>query len=126
MRRRLDITPLPFLQPDGKFYSLSEGGTLIPYVEADSGSLEAFGGPSRGAEGGELELTSTTMGSVLKNHQDYVARARYIAEGSKEADTSPGNGADVKTATEMKRTINKLSRAVSELRIGMLGTSLLL
>ena len=121
MRRRLDITPLPFLQPDGRFYSLAEGGALIPYVPDDTGSLEAFGGPS-GGPGADLELTSTSM-SVLKNHQDYVARARYIAEGSKTSDASEGAGV-AKSATEIKRTINKLSRAVSELRIGILGKSI--
>ena len=33
MRRRLDIPPLPFLQPDGNMYQLSADGTLIPFVE---------------------------------------------------------------------------------------------
>jgi hypothetical protein len=108
------------LQPDGKFYSLADAGALVSYIPEDSGSLEAFGGPSSSSvtEGTAMELTSTPA-FRLKNHQDYVARARYIAEGSKHPQGYQLN--DSSSVTEIKRTINKLSRAVSELRIGMLG-----
>lgn len=118
MRRRLDIAPLPFLQPDGRFYSLTESGDLIPYVSDDRDAQSMF----NTSEGGGVELSSAPL-SVLTNHQDYVARARYLVDGNN-ASRSGGNAyVDPQSLppTDIKRNINKLSRAVSELRIGILS-----
>lgn len=118
MRRRLDIAPLPFLEPDGQFYSLTESGDLIPFVPDDRDAQSQFD-PS---EQGGVELSSAPLG-VLSNHQDYVARARYLAEGnhSSRSGGSPYVDPESLGPAEIKRNINKLSRAVSELRLGILG-----
>jgi len=116
MRRRLDIAPLPFLQPDGRFYSLTESGELFPYTPDDHDAQSNLD-PS---DAGGVELSSAPL-SVLTNHQDYVARARYLAEGN--STNRDGGYVDPQSlpATEIKRNINKLSRAVSELRLGILS-----
>ena len=115
MRRRLDIAPLPFLQPDGRFYSLTASGELFPYTQDDRDAQSNFD-PS---DAGGVELSSAPL-SVLTNHQDYVARARYLAEGN---NTNRDGYVDPQSlpATEIKRNINKLSRAISELRLGILS-----
>jgi hypothetical protein len=116
MRRRLDIASLPFLEPDGLLYSLSPQGALVPYVPD-----EGVNHDTESLSGG-VELSSAPV-SLLKDHQDYVSRARYLASGSllpsqiNEAESS----ALLASGADLKRTINKLTRAVSELRIGMLG-----
>ncbi|KAF9520709.1 hypothetical protein BS47DRAFT_1286570, partial [Hydnum rufescens UP504] len=111
MRRRLDVSPLPFQEPDGNLYNLSEDGSLVPYVADERSDFEAQD-PSGG-----LEMTSAPS-SVLAQHQDYVARARYLAAGSSGTDSSELSHL---SAADIKRTINKLSRAVSELRLGILN-----
>ncbi|KAF8314700.1 hypothetical protein DL93DRAFT_2097093 [Clavulina sp. PMI_390] len=115
MRRRLDIAPLPFLEPDGQLYSLAESGELIPYI------APAFDDAS---ESGGVELSSASM-NVLSKHSDYVARARYLA-GSKDSNRNGGGGSPYVdpqslAPADLKRNINKLSRAVSELRLGILN-----
>ncbi|KAG8904811.1 hypothetical protein FRB99_001117 [Tulasnella sp. 403] len=115
MRRRLDIPPLPFLQPDGKSYHLSDDGTLVPVIEIVPGS------PVAGSDGGQ-ELGSMPT-SFLSASKDYVARARYLA-GSQRTSSPDGvrpTGSALHTSADVKRTINKLERAVNELRTGMLG-----
>jgi hypothetical protein len=118
MRRRLDIAPLPFLQPDGVFYSLSESGDLIPYISDDRDAQSNFDA----SDAGGVELSSAPL-NVLANHQDYVSRSRYLAEGNNA--NRDGGYVDPQSlsATEIKRNINKLSRAVSELRLGILSAS---
>ena len=110
MRRRLDVTPLPFMQSDGNLFSLTEDGSLISYVPNEVSGFE-------GNESGGVELSAPTS-NVLSSHHDYVSRARYLASGS------GGMGIDetiLQAPADIKRTINKLSRAVSELRLGILG-----
>ncbi|KAH9938547.1 uncharacterized protein B0H18DRAFT_866827 [Fomitopsis serialis] len=107
MRRRLDIPPFPFLQPDGQWYHLAADGSLIPYVENDD---ETFSD----ADGQELSAMPT---SGLSG-QDYVARARYLA-GTQYSDADSSSGAQ--SALDARRAIAKLERATSELRQGILG-----
>jgi hypothetical protein len=105
MRRRLDVPPMPFLQPDGNMYHLAEDGTLIPYFqeeEIDSG----------GADGQEM---GAMPASALGSANDYVARARYLA-GTPHPDAD-GSG----SALDARRAIAKLERATTELRQGVLG-----
>ena len=106
MRRRLDIPPLPFLELDGAMYHLNFDGTLIPYQE------DTFNAPDD-AEGQEL----TTIPSTSRS-QDYVARARYLV-GNQSQDSD--SNASSPSALEVRRTVAKLERAVSELREGLLG-----
>ncbi|KAJ7699954.1 hypothetical protein B0H17DRAFT_1158003 [Mycena rosella] len=102
LRRRLDIPPLPFLEPDGAMYHLDADGTLIPFVD------EARNDPD--GEGQELGSMRTTFISAA---QDYVARARYLV--GTQSDSS------VESAVEARRAIAKLERATMELRTGLLG-----
>ncbi|OCH90699.1 FYVE-domain-containing protein, partial [Obba rivulosa] len=106
MRRRLDIPPLPFLEPDGSMYQLAADGALIPYVENDEGDFSDGEGQELGA------MRSGFSG------QDYVARARYLA-GTPYPEGGEPNGSD--SALELRRTIIKLERATNELRGGILG-----
>ena len=108
MRRRLDIPPLPFLQPDGQLYHLAADGTLIPYVENDDDTFSD-------ADGQEL----TSMPSSGLAGQDYVARARYLA-GTQYGDSDSVSGD--RSPLEARRAIAKLERATSELRQGILGS----
>lgn len=110
MRRRLDIPPLPFMEPDGGMYMLTADGTLIPFVE------ECVEGGSQDGDGREL---GTMPASFLSVSQDYVARARYLA-GTHHGSETPGYG-DEASAADVRRAIAKLERAVMELRTGMLG-----
>ncbi|KZT12820.1 FYVE-domain-containing protein, partial [Laetiporus sulphureus 93-53] len=107
MRRRLDIPPLPFLQPDGAMYNLTADGSLIPYVEQDEDVSDS--------DGQELGAMSSTG---LSSAQDYVARARYLA-GTQDGDAESSNGAQ--SALEARRAIAKLERATTELSQGILN-----
>lgn len=99
MRRRLDITPLSYLQPDGNLYVLSESGALVP-------------APDRSGNGG-LEM-GTMPASFLSMSRDYVSRARYLAGTAAERDAST-------LPADVRRSVAKLERAVLELRTGMLS-----
>ncbi|CAG7848416.1 SubName: Full=Uncharacterized protein {ECO:0000313/EMBL:CCA71703.1} [Serendipita indica DSM 11827] len=114
LRRRLDIPPLPFLQPDGIRYYLSADGTLVPSEEGHVGSFEG--------EGQELGTFTSSNG------QDYVSRARYLAGTQRKGSLSVGlldnNGAGVNgdiSAADLKRAIGRLERATIELRTGSLN-----
>jgi hypothetical protein len=106
MRRRLDIPPVPFLEPDGAVYHLDTEGTLIPHIEdnlSDSGEGQELGAMPSG---------------FLSSAQDYVARSRYLV-GAQSPYTDT-NGASI-SAVEVRRAIAKLERATTELRQGILG-----
>lgn len=106
MRRRLDIPPLPFMEPDGSMYHLAADGAMIPYIDESPDDLEDGDGQELGA------MQSTLLSSA----QDYVARARYLV-GNQSADA---NGEDV-SAVDARRAIAKLERATTELRQGLLS-----
>ena len=109
MRRRLDIPPLPFLQPDGKMYHFTADGHLVLYME-----------PSISEENEENGQELSTMPSTgLSSAQDYVARARYHAGSSTESPMEPTS------AVEARRAIAKLVRATTELRQGIFSGSLI-
>ncbi|KAI6003890.1 hypothetical protein EDD15DRAFT_2385010 [Pisolithus albus] len=108
MRRRLDIPPLPFMQPDGALYHLATDGTLIPCV----GNVESSPGDFDGQELGSMPA------NPLSSAQDYVARARYLV-GNRSRDTEIDSGEF--SAIEARRIIAKLERATTELRQGILG-----
>ncbi|KAG9127613.1 hypothetical protein FRC07_011653 [Ceratobasidium sp. 392] len=92
MRRRLDIPPLPFMEPSGMYYVTSDGA-LVP----------------AGEEGGE------EMGVMgLGGGQDYLSHARYMA-GELESPAASMGGVDY------GRRVAKLERAVNELRGGLAG-----
>ncbi|KAG8928147.1 hypothetical protein FRC02_007296 [Tulasnella sp. 418] len=116
MRRRLDIPPLPFLQPDGQTYHLAEDGSLIPVAASPTRAANDDDDDDDG-EGQELGAMPT---SFLSSTKDYVARARYLADSPGTSSTTPGRSAAA-TPADIKRAINKLERAVNELRTGMLG-----
>jgi len=107
MRRRLDIPPLPFLEPDGKMYHFTADGHLVPFMEPPINE-------DHEESGQEL---SNMPSSGLSSAQDYVARARYHAGNSTETPV------DSVSAVEARRAIAKLVRATTELRQGILGTS---
>lgn len=108
MRRRLDIPPLPFMQPDGMLYLLDADGHLIPYEEERNADYS-------GNEGQEL---GSIPSSGLTSAQDYVVRARYLA-GSPHDDAESDTVED--SAVQARRAIAKLERATTELRQGILG-----
>lgn len=118
LRRRLDIPPLSFLQPDGLKYYLGAEGTLIPAEDNQNHT----GGPD--GEGQEMGVFSSELGG-----QDYVSRARYLAGTQRKGSISIGlldaNGAgvdgEVVSVADLKRAIGRLERATIELRSGMLG-----
>lgn len=105
MRRRLDIPPLPFLEPNG-MYHLDLDGCLIPYVEKNHNNLPGSG------EGQELGAMSSAF---LASAQDYVSRARYLVGNLHDWDANEGSSA------EIRRAIAKLERATNELRQGILS-----
>ncbi|KAK2466324.1 hypothetical protein APHAL10511_001966 [Amanita phalloides] len=105
MRRRIDIPPLPFLQPDGSMCHLASDGGLVPYIDQES------------EDDSGQELRSMAP-SLLSSAQDYVARARYLVGNQTNGTNTdyPSN-----TIAEMRRSIVKLERATDELRKGILG-----
>ena len=105
MRRRLDIPPLPFLQPDGIMYHFTSDGHLVPFMEPSTNEDNEEGG----------QELSTMPSTGLSSVQDYVARARYHAGNSTE---SPMESI---SAVEARRAIAKLVRATTELRQGILS-----
>ena len=107
MRRRIDIPPLPFLQPSGDKYYLASDGTLVTRIAQTS----------QDDGGEELALMPPTL---LSSAQDYVARARYLAGSQTKDDDADYPSC---TATEMRHSIAKLERATTELRRGILGKS---
>ena len=110
MRRRLDIPPLPFMEPDGVLYHLAADGALVPYVS----DKESNPGDPDGQELGAMPPNPLLLA------QDYVARARYLV-GNQSHDSGHDNGA--LSVTEARRAIAKLERATTELRHGILGNS---
>ena len=107
MRRRLDIPPSPFLEPDGAMYHLDLDGYKIPYVE------ESYNNSPDPGEGQELGTMSSTF---LASGQDYVSRARYLV-GNHLHDWDGNEGSSI----EIRRAIAKLERATTELRQGILS-----
>lgn len=93
MRRRLDIPPLPFMEPSGMYW-VGADGAMVPVGEEDGEELGAMGG------GG-----------------DYVARARYVVGGGGvlESPITPMG------AVEYGRRVAKLERAVNDLKGGLAG-----
>lgn len=110
MRRRLDIPPLPFLEPDGNMYHLDADGSLIPFVPDQNSD---FGD----GEGQELGSMPTNM---LSSARDYVARARYMIGTQSPVTDGAANGPV--SSVEARRAIAKLERATSELRQGILSS----
>lgn len=118
LRRRLDISPLPFLQPDGGRYYLGIDGSLVP-------AHDQYGL----AEDGEQEMGVVHSG-FGSNSQDYVSRARYLAGTQRKGSVSVGldnagtgvNG-EIVSSADLRRAIGRLERAALELRAGMLGTN---
>jgi hypothetical protein len=119
LKRRLDISPLPFLQPDGMRYYLGTDGSLVP---ADDSGVTLHVGSYDG-EGQEMGAMPSLSG------QDYVSRARYLAGTQRKGSVSVGlvdnNGAGVDgeavSAADLKRAIGRLERATIELRTGSLS-----
>jgi len=107
MRRRLDIPPLPFLEPDGSMYHLDSDGTLIPYVEEHQSDVDENGGRELG----------TMSSSFFTSTHDYVGRARYLV-GNDSCNDEENN---LVSAIDARRTIAKLERATEELRNGILS-----
>lgn len=107
MRRRLDIPPLPFQEPDGAMYHLALDGSLVPFTEDDQSDF----GEDEGQELGTM--TSTRLSSA----QDYVSRARYLVGTQRDAVV----GGETLSAIEARRAIAKLERATTELRQGILS-----
>ncbi|KAF9569350.1 hypothetical protein CPC08DRAFT_784021 [Agrocybe pediades] len=111
MRRRLDIPPMAFLEPDGAMYHVDFDGSLIPYVEENHANHAAI------AEGGEAREMGAMTSTFLSSAQDYVARARYLV-GTQSPDPAHG---EPPGAVEVRRAIAKVERAVAELRQGILS-----
>ncbi|KAG1833009.1 hypothetical protein EV424DRAFT_1342041 [Suillus variegatus] len=107
MRRRLDIPPLPFQEPDGAMYHLASDGSLVPFTENDQGDFGEGEGQELGA------MTSTRLSSA----QDYVSRAWYLVGTQRDAVV----GEETLSAVEARRAIAKLERATTELRQGILN-----
>ncbi|KAG0709508.1 hypothetical protein DFH29DRAFT_840907 [Suillus ampliporus] len=107
MRRRLDIPPMPFQEPDGAMYHLALDGSLIPFIGDDQSDF----GEGEGQELGTM--TSTRLSSA----QDYVSRARYLVGIQRDAFTI----GETLSAIEARRAIAKLERATTELRQGILS-----
>jgi hypothetical protein len=110
MRRRLDITPLPFMQPDGSMCRITANGTLVPLAQDDAYDPE--GGQELGA----------MPHSYLSFTQDYVARARYLAGSPRGTDNDSVDEAT--SAADVRKSIAKLEQAALELRAGMLSECL--
>lgn len=110
MRRRLDIPPLAFLEPDGSMYHLDFDGSLIPYTEDVSQTQLPDG-----SEGREMAAMSSTF---LSSAQDYVARARYLVGNQLQDPDTVGSSV---SAVDVRRAIAKVERATMELRQGILS-----
>jgi hypothetical protein len=110
MRRRLDIPPLAFLEPDGSMYHLDFDGSLIPYTEDVSQTQLPDG-----SEGREMAAMSSTF---LSSAQDYVARARYLVGNQLQDPDTAGSSV---SAVDVRRAIAKVERATMELRQGILS-----
>ncbi|KAF5393644.1 hypothetical protein D9757_000137 [Collybiopsis confluens] len=108
MRRRLDIAPLPFLFPDGGMYLIDSDGGVIRYTDNPDHNSNTLS-PE---EGLELSALSATFFSPA---QDYVGRARYLA------DSHDSSATEVLSAVEARRILAKLERATMELRLGISG-----
>ncbi|KAH8106102.1 hypothetical protein BXZ70DRAFT_886506 [Cristinia sonorae] len=108
MRRRLDIPPMPFMQPDGMMYHLDTDGGLIPFIDEQDNDF----GEDHGQEMGSMPTTG------LSSAHDYVARARYLAGSPYEE--SDGSNGEMSTI-DVRRAIAKLERATTELRQGILS-----
>ncbi|KAJ7591175.1 hypothetical protein C8J56DRAFT_1003730 [Mycena floridula] len=104
MRRRLDMPPLPFLEPDGNMYDLDSQGKLVPHLDDQHSDY---------GEGDGQEL-GTMVPSFLAASTDYVSRARYLVGVQTPSPNS---------AMEIRRAIAKLERATTELRQGILSDS---
>jgi hypothetical protein len=115
MRRRLDIPALPFMESDGSLYSLTNDGSLVPHVDQNP----TQNSPSQENENG-AELSSIPLPSpFLSQSQDYVSRAKYLAGGHLTMEDSSNSVGPA----QVRRSIAKLERAVSELRVGLLSKS---
>ena len=119
LRRRLDIPPLPYLEPTGEYFTITPSGALIPYVSPDSPTQPSF---AHDDDETEMELTSVTTPGL---GGDYVQRARYLAGSPLPIQSPPASGGPTTTGVEVRRSIAKLERAVAELRSGILSTSAL-
>lgn len=97
LRRRLDIPPLPFLQPDGQLYMLSAEGDLVPPDDMDEGVV---------------------LGNV--KGEDYVSVARRLVGQS-----DPSGSGFEDDVGGLRRTVLKLERAVDALRSGVAGKSMM-
>lgn len=103
MRRRLDIAPLPFLEPDGAMYHLKLDGSLIPCESISYDIPDADAGQ-------ELVTIPSNPSSPVR---DYVARARSLADNGIHDD---GATRSSPSAIETRRM---LVRAISELKEGI-------
>ena len=117
MRRRLDIPPLTFLEPDGGRYYLSTDGELILAQDTTVGSGSVG---SYGSDGGqEMGIMNAGFGA---HSQDYVSRARYLAGTQRGTDAFSNDAEGNLSRADLKRSIGRLERAILELRSGILGT----
>ncbi|KAH8830770.1 hypothetical protein DL96DRAFT_1707564 [Flagelloscypha sp. PMI_526] len=91
LRRRLDIPPLPFLQPDGRYYMLTTDGDLVLRDNVEEGVM---------------------VGQV--QGEDYVSVARRLV-GQNDWVTGDDD------VGGLRRTVMKLERAVDALRSGIIG-----
>jgi hypothetical protein len=118
MRRRLDIPPLPYLEPDGGRYYLSTDGELI-LAHGHEDTFMSGGVGSYGSDGGQ---ETGVMNTGFSTHsQDYVSRARYLAGTQRGADALSNDAEGHLSRADLKRSIGRLERAALELRSGILG-----
>ena len=119
MRRRLDIPPLTFLEPDGGRYYLSADGELILAHGQEDTTVGSGGVGSYGSDGGqEMGIMNTGFST---HSQDYVSRARYLAGTQRGTDAFSNDVEGNLSRADLKRAIGRLERAILELRSGMLG-----
>lgn len=104
LRRRLDIPPMPFLEPDGAMYYFDAAGNPIPHIDDNNSDA----GVTEGRELGSMRPTP------LSSAKDYVGRARYLV-GQQPTDEVSTQLSGV----EARRAIAKLERATSELGQGI-------
>ena len=94
---------------------LADDGTLVPYAEEPGSMVNAD------VEAQELEMVS---GAYFSSSKDYVSRARYLAGSQKSSPDVYTPGSSRGTLADVKRTLNKLERAVNELKTGMQGMTI--